>query len=73
MPDRVEIVKELAKSISVDLASIVGFLVAMLPAIQNALGVLIALVILLINLKRYKNISKPSKDEESEKKQEKKS
>lgn len=51
-----------------DFLSLVALIISWLPEIQGVLGVLISLTVLLIQIKRYKNLHKKNKDNEKENK-----
>ena len=65
MPERVLKAKEVILSAGFDLASIGAFLLTFLPAIQSVIGVVIGMVILLINIERYKRIRRKNKNEDN--------
>lgn len=68
MPKHVFTFKQILLDVGIDLASIGGLVAVFLPFVQTALGVVIAVVILLINVERYKKIRREnSKHEEKEK------
>ena len=55
--------KEVVKNLGWDFTSIAGFIISMLPVVQTVIGVVIAVVILLINIERYRKIKKDNYDE----------
>ena len=54
--------KDLVKSVGVDVSLVAAFIASLLPFIQTVLGVCIAVVILLINIKRYKNLRREERE-----------
>lgn len=70
MPNKLANIKDVTTGVGIDLASVLAFFVTWLPVLQGLIGVSIAIVILLINLHRYKKIkgfSNESKKEKEEK------
>jgi hypothetical protein len=55
--------KDLVKDIGIDLSWVAAFGVTFLPFIQTVLGVAIAVVILLINILRYKKLRREAREE----------
>jgi hypothetical protein len=49
------------KGVGVDLSMVIAFLSTLLPVLQGVIGLAIGVVILLINLKRYKKIDNEKK------------
>jgi len=57
-------VKNIVRNSGIDIASILAFLISLLPAIQTVIGIFIGVVILLINIERYKKIKKSNNEQQ---------
>jgi len=60
-------IKEAVKNISYDASWLLAMVIAWLPVIQGVLSILITLVILLIQIRRYKKLKEKSNEEEKTK------